>query len=356
MGKEALKPRISRAAVAKVAGELVQFAEGQNKPVRLPPERELAEKFGLGRRGIRLAVQLLERKGLVLRKHGSGNYLIPKQYSLSTVYLVIPGEVKTEDPFYSSLIGQLTLYAREHQIQLLPVRLDRTVLLNRQTPGILLAKIGREALEDLAGNLSTLVAMTDLGTDRCCQIFFDDHAIGQEAARQVHRFGHEHALILAGPGHLPSARQRSEGFRSEAARLGMGVTSLEGKMNWRSGYELMAEYLRQTGSRPVSVAFASNDWMAAGALQAMVQAGVRVPEDMSLVGCDDIPLASELVPPLATFRLDTGQFVEQTFIALEQAWRLRLPKNIVLSAEFVLRESLGEKTRNQTTNFTNKDE
>ena len=90
----------------------------------------------------------------------------------------------------------------------------------------------------------------------------------------------------------------------------------------------------------MSGVFASNDWMAAGARQAMAEAGVKVPEEISLIGCDDVPLAGELEPGLATFRLDVGQFVEQTFATLEQAWRLQLPKKIVLAARFIERELL----------------
>ncbi len=325
--------------MGRAASELALLAEGESKPVKLPAERELAQKFNLSRRGIRLALQLLERRGLLISKHGSGNYLLGKKFSLSTAYLFIPGELKAEDPFYSSLIGQLMIYGREHQIQLVPMRLEGELLLNKEWPGILLGKVSGERLGRLAGEVGTLVAMADLGTDVCCQIFFDDFGIGQEAARRLAECGHRHVLVLAGPqGQYAAARQRLEGFKLEAGRVGLGVVVREGKMNWRGGYELMKEFLHE-GHR-VSGVFASNDWMAAGALQAMAEAGLRVPEDMSLIGCDDVPLASELAPGLATFRLDVGQFVEQTFATLEQAWRLQLPKKIVLAAKFVERESL----------------
>ena len=116
------KTRISRRLVAKIASQLTSLVEGQSKPVKLPSERELAEKFDISRRGIRLAIRILENKNLVVRKHGSGNYLIPSRFSVEATYLIIPAELKVDDPFYSSLISQLTLYGREHQIQLVPIR------------------------------------------------------------------------------------------------------------------------------------------------------------------------------------------------------------------------------------------
>jgi DNA-binding LacI/PurR family transcriptional regulator len=340
MTEESLKIRISRKAVLRAASELGMLAEGQSKPVKLPPERELAEKFQLSRRGIRLAVEVLERKGLLVRKHGSGNYLLGKKFSLGSAYLFIPGELKVEDPFYSSLIGQLMMYGREHQIQMVPMRVEGEMVLNKEWPGILLGKVPGERLARLAGEVVTLVAMADLETEVCCQIFYDDFGIGQEAARRLAWLGHRRVLMLAGPGEqYASARQRLAGFTVEAGRVGLEVTVREGKMNWRGGYELMKGFL-QEGGRRVSGVFASNDWMAAGALQAMAEGGVKVPEDISLIGCDDVPLASELSPGLATFRLDVGQFVEQTFTTLEQAWRLQLPKKIVLAARFIERESI----------------
>jgi len=339
------KARISRQAVSKIASDLVQFGEGQSKPVKLPSERELAERFLVSRRVIRLAVELLERKNLVMRKHGSGNYVLPKKFSLNSAYLIIPGDLKAEDPFYSSLIGQMMLYSREHQIQLIPIRLGGDLLLNKEVPGVLLGKIPQEGVRDLTRRLATVVALTDLSCEGCCQVIYDDFAIGQEAARQLAEHGHRRVLVLAGPQmSYASARQRVEGFRSEASRAGVGFLVQEGKMNWRSGYELMKSYLtlpQAAGS--VSAVFAGNDWMAAGAMQAILASGLRVPEDISVIGCDDVPLAAELVPPLATFRLDVGTLVEQTFLALEQVWRLALPKKIVLPAKFVKRESLGER-------------
>lgn len=343
MAKGALRIRISRQAVARLASELAQFAEGQSKPVKLPSERDLAKKFGVGRRTIRLAVDLLEKQNLLARKHGSGNYLLPRKFALAAAYLIIPAELKVQDPFYSSLIGQLTLYARENQIQLIPVRLDGPVLFSKDLPGILLAKVPEERLAELASSVQSLIAMTDLNSDVCCQVFYDDFAVGQDACRQMAQFGHQHVLVLAGPQwQYTPARQRVEGFRAAAARMGMGYTVREGKMNWRSGYDLMAAYLREEGIKRMTGVFAANDWMAAGAMQAIIQAGLKVPGNLSLVGCDDVPLASELEPPLATFRLDIAQLVEQTFAGLEQSWRLQLPKKIVLGGKFVYRPSLGE--------------
>ncbi|MFA5864527.1 MAG: substrate-binding domain-containing protein [Phycisphaerae bacterium] len=336
MVKNSSKQKISRRIVEKLAGDLAQLGTSEVKPLKLPAERELAKKFILSRRAIRLAIGLLETRDLVERRHGSGNYLLPKKFSLNAAYLVIPPDIKADDIFYNSMVGRLTLYARAHQINLLPIQMDKNILLNKEMPGILPAGVSSEQVKELTSALRSVVAMVDLNSDICCQIFFDDYGIGQEAARRIAELGHRDSLMLTGPG-----CQRVEGFRAQAMREGLGVVVYEGEMNWRGGYELMKEYLNKAeAERTASAVFASNDWMAAGAMQAIVQAGLNVPEDFSLVGCDNVPLASELVPSLSTFHLDPALLVEQTFLTLEQTWRLQLPKKIILPARFIPRESL----------------
>jgi DNA-binding LacI/PurR family transcriptional regulator len=337
-----MENRISRDLVARIAAELAHLADNQSKPIQLPPERKLAEKFSTSRRAIRLAIDQLVNRGLIARKQGSGNYLLPKGLSVSSVFLIIPSNIKPDDPFYSILISQFTLYAREHEIQLLPVRMDRNVLLNKDMPGILLAKLPPEQLDEVTSTLKNVISIAELETDRCCQIYYDDLSIGRQAAHQLSTRGHRNILLLAGPDDFASARDRLTGFREVSQTQNLNLTVRQGSMNWRGGYDLMTDYLQNTNavSRATAV-FAANDWMAAGALQAIIQKGLCVPTDLALLGCDDIPLAADLEPPLATFRLDVARWVEQTFVALEQIWRLELPGKIVLPAAFIDRPSIG---------------
>lgn len=337
-----MEKRISREMVARIASELAHLADNQSRPIQLPPERKLAEKFSTSRRAIRLAIDQLVNRGLITRKQGSGNYLLPKGLSVTSVFLILPSTIRCDDPFYSILISQFTLYAREHEIQLLPVRMDRTVVLNKDMPGILLGKLPPELFDEVTLTLKNIISLAELENDRCCQIYFDDLAIGRQAAHQLADRGHRNLLLLAGPDDFASARGRLAGFRQVAEDRNLHLTIRQGSMNWRGGYDLMTGYLQDTNASSLATAvFAANDWMAAGALQAIIQKGLRVPTDLALLGCDDIPLAADLEPPLATFRLDVVRWVEQTFVALEQIWRLELPGKIVLPAAFIDRASIG---------------
>ncbi len=114
--------------------------------------------------------------------------------------------------------------------------------------------------------------------------------------------GHVEILHLGGPADWTEARGRLQGWRAAMYAAGL-VPSLHLAGDWsaRSGYELGREIARRT---EVTAVFAANDQMAIGLLRALAEAGRSVPEDVSVVGFDDIPEAAYLIPPLTTVRQD----------------------------------------------------
>ena len=99
------------------------------------------------------------------------------------------------------------------------------------------------------------------------------------------------------------ARARVEGWRSQIAELGLRGDLLEGDFTAASGYRLALELLDRPEGPPSAV-FAGNDLMAMGVLAAFAARGVRVPQDVSLVGFDDQAGSDYLVPALTTVRQD----------------------------------------------------
>jgi len=126
------------------------------------------------------------------------------------------------------------------------------------------------------------------------------------ATRHLLDLGHETVAHLAGPDDWLEARARKEGWRTALQDMGRPVPVLLGEGDWtsRSGYEISRalEWTDET-----TAVFAANDQMALGLLRALAEAGRRVPEDVSVVGFDDLPEAAYFTPPLTTVRQD---FVE----------------------------------------------
>ncbi|MFF8841217.1 LacI family DNA-binding transcriptional regulator [Streptomyces sp. NPDC015127] len=132
-------------------------------------------------------------------------------------------------------------------------------------------------------------------------------------ARALLGLGHREFAVLCGPPALTTVSDRLTGFRQELARAGVALPPervVRGPFTREGGYAA-ARTLLARGSLPTCV-FAVTDVMAVGALAAFREEGVRVPEDVSLAGFDDIPLVRELSPPLATVALpltEMGQAV-----------------------------------------------
>jgi LacI family transcriptional regulator, galactose operon repressor len=129
-----------------------------------------------------------------------------------------------------------------------------------------------------------------------------DNAGGARAVvRHLASLGHRRIGFICGPAKNGDAAQRRRGYRAGVRAAGADRdASLEfpGNFTEESGYEA-GKMIAALSPRPTAI-FAANDAMAIGALSAFNELGVRVPEDIALVGFDDIPIARFLSPPLTT--------------------------------------------------------
>ncbi|MEY9848689.1 LacI family DNA-binding transcriptional regulator [Streptacidiphilus sp. MAP5-3] len=133
-----------------------------------------------------------------------------------------------------------------------------------------------------------------------------DNLVGAEAAvRYLLDLGHETVHHVAGPADWLEANAREAGWRNAlGARSRRVPDSLSGDWSSRSGYEAGLRLRRDSSATAI---FCANDHMALGVLRAFHEIGRRVPEDVSVVGFDDIPEAAFLAPPLTTVRQDFGE-------------------------------------------------
>ena len=136
---------------------------------------------------------------------------------------------------------------------------------------------------------------------RCLGI---DNAEGAAmATRHLLELGHRRIAYISGPPLHWHTAERLRGHRAALAEVGLEVAPeliTAGNFDERSGYLAVDGLLRQ--GVPFSAVFATNDLMAVGALLALHEHGLDVPEEVSLVGFDDIPLSSYTIPPLSTIR------------------------------------------------------
>lgn len=131
-------------------------------------------------------------------------------------------------------------------------------------------------------------------------VLVDNADGGRLAARHLAELGHRNILHLSGPADNSLSRARREGFQQELAKTGLKGATLEGDFSMRSGF-VAAEMVLAMSPRPTGV-FCDSDEMAVGLINGLYHAGMRVPEDISVMGFDDIELAAYVRPALTTIR------------------------------------------------------
>jgi LacI family transcriptional regulator len=151
-----------------------------------------------------------------------------------------------------------------------------------------------------------LVAI-DLEVVGPCATWISSDSVGgaRLAVRHLHELGHTRIATITGLVGTKPGRERLEGYRQELTSLGLEVSpeyETNGDFYADSGEAAMRALLTQA-ERPTAV-FAASDEMAVGAAGAARSAGVRVPEDISIIGFDDSRIAALLDPPLTTVRQD----------------------------------------------------
>ena len=139
----------------------------------------------------------------------------------------------------------------------------------------------------------------------CDSISIDNTGGAAAAVTHLIDLGHRRIATIAGPAQNSDARHRLDGWRKALVERGIApdpafVTN--GDFTEPSGYTAVARLLALR-PRPTAI-FVANDYMAIGAMSALAQAGLRVPEDMAIVGFDDIAMSRYLNPPLTTVNVD----------------------------------------------------
>jgi LacI family transcriptional regulator len=146
-----------------------------------------------------------------------------------------------------------------------------------------------------------------------------DRIAGAEAADYLESLGHRRIGLITGPKRYRSSIERGGGFLDALARRGIQVPPehvYEGGYTFESGVA-GAEQLLSRPDRPTAI-FACNDEMAAGVYKAAQRMGISIPVELSVVGYDDSPLASQLWPAMTTIRLpvrDVGRQAASLLLA-----------------------------------------
>ncbi len=169
---------------------------------------------------------------------------------------------------------------------------------------------------------------------------FDNFAGGQMATEHLIELGHRRIALITGDPLHPDSNERMRGYRAALDKAGITYDPalvIEGDYSEGSGLSAVERLIE--GGRPFTAIFAANDQMASGAVLGLHRKGVRVPQDVSIVGFDDLPTSPYAVPPLSTIHqssYEQGRLSAQAMLQLLAGTR---PTATVPLPRLIARES-----------------
>ncbi|MGX1163086.1 LacI family transcriptional regulator [Pseudarthrobacter sp. SLBN-100] len=162
------------------------------------------------------------------------------------------------------------------------------------------------------------------------------------ATEHLTGLGHRRIGFVAGVPGLWCSRARLDGYRAGLDAAGIPFDPdlvVEGDFDYQSGFRAGSTLLELSG--PVTAVFAASDQMALGVYEAVRKKGLRVPEDISVLGFDDLPEARWASPPLTTVRqplAEMGKLAARTVLRMLQGEGVASPR-VELATRLVVRES-----------------
>jgi LacI family transcriptional regulator len=258
------------------------------------------------------------------------------------------------NPFFPELVRSFEEIAVRNGYEILvsssnsdPAVLTNCVrrMLERKVDGVAVMTFGEEepVLDQLVyRNVPIVLAEFRLDDPKASTILLDYSTGIRAAVDHLHALGHRAIAFLAGPHHLHSAVTRENDFRAAVQAAGLTVQKkwvIECDHTLKGGVAGFAQ-LQRLGTRPTAI-ICSNDMTAIGVLRAAYIDGLRVPQDISVIGLDDIDFAEYTLPPLTSIRLSRTELARAAFDALRA--QIENPANPRMPREFLVSTSLVER-------------
>jgi LacI family transcriptional regulator len=216
------------------------------------------------------------------------------------------------------------------------------LLCSRRVDGmiVLTGRLRDEVLCNLAQEMPVVVTGRALRASNLYALDFDHFEGARLATSHLLALGHRRIAFVGGDPVHADAHERKRGYLAALAQAGLAADPallLEGTYQEASGVAAARHLLDQ--AIPFSAIFAANDQMAFGAALELYRRGLRVPDDVSLMGVDDIPAAAHAIPPLSTIRQSVRELGQLAARSLLELLSGKTPTSVPSTPQLVVRDS-----------------
>ena len=252
------------------------------------------------------------------------------------------------DPFFLTMIGHLADALSDRSYDMLLKRiipgderwLDRIMMAGVIDGAIIIGQSNQEATIDrVAQRYPKIVVWGAALPDQHYVCVGSDNRLGGAIATQHLIDQGRRRLLFLGDSAAPEIAEREAGFRAtcDAAGIGPDAHSLRVGLVGDSAYQQILAAIER--DRDVDGIFAASDVIAIAAIRALHASGRRVPEDVAVIGFDDVPIAEHLIPALTTVRQDVAQGAELLVSKLFELLKGRATQSIEMSPTLMKRQS-----------------
>jgi LacI family repressor for deo operon, udp, cdd, tsx, nupC, and nupG len=293
-----------------------------------------------------------ERINEVVKRLGYTPNALARNLRTSRTRLIVALLPDIANPFFSEVIRGIEQVAYEKgysvllgetQSNLVREQAYADMVAARQVDGMI-TMFHRVPAIPMDGRLPLVNACEYVKDSAISSVYVDNVAAAEAAIDYLVALGHRDIAFIAGPSSSPICVDREQGYHLALERAGIAVDpalTAVGDFSIEAG-ERAIEMFRTQG-RTFSAVFCSNDEMAIGAMRALSSAGLRIPEDVSVIGFDDIRFSRYTTPPLTTLSQPKNALGREAMTMLIEILNDPAvpPRKRVLSAELVVRGSTG---------------
>jgi DNA-binding LacI/PurR family transcriptional regulator len=247
----------------------------------------------------------------------------------SKIFGLIVSEIT--NPFFPELIQGFEDIAVEHGYEILvsstnydPKRMSHCIrrMLERKVEGVAIMTFGiEEPLLDQLAKRNVPLVFIDIGPKRPgISLLKVDYYHGiRQGVQHLAVLGHRNIAFISGPATLHSAQSRLSAFFASLKECGIPPNPawiVEGDHTMKGGIAAMERLLAANAKKMPTAVMCSNDMTAIGVLHKLYRAGLRVPDDLSVIGFDDIHIAEVTIPPLTTVQMSRFDLARAAVTAL----------------------------------------